>query len=112
LGFGAQTETGLLLAPTAHYFMQLLNGVVQYDPPLVLSLAAEVVRSSKRFGYNLDSLAMQETVRLVERFLADLRSEIQNADAVADLLGLLDAFVEAGWPDALNLVWRLDEIYR
>lgn len=112
LGFGSQPETGMLLAPTAHHFMELLNGMVRYDPPLVLSLAAEVVQYSKRFGYNLDSMAMKETVGLVESLLADFRAEIQSDDSIKHLLGLLDAFVEAGWPDALNLVWRLDEIYR
>ena len=102
----------MLLAPTAHHFMQLLNGVLRYDPPLALRMAAQVVMCSKRFGYNLDSMAMSETVRLVEAILADYRERVQDELSIKDLLELLDAFVEAGWPDALNLVWRLDEIYR
>jgi len=24
----------------------------------------------------------------------------------------VDVFAEAGWPDALNVVWRLDEVFR
>jgi hypothetical protein len=112
LGFGRQKETGMLLAQTAHYFMQLLNGVLPCDPKLVLRMAMEVVVSSKRFGYNLDSMAMSETVKLVESILADHRESVQEEASVKNLLELLDVFVEAGWPDALNLVWRLDEIYR
>jgi hypothetical protein len=112
LSFGRQKETGMLLAQTAHYFMQLLNGVLRYDPQVVLRMASEVVICSKRFGYNLDSLAMSETVKLVESVLADHRERVQEEASVKNLLELLDAFVEAGWPDALNLVWRLDEIYR
>jgi hypothetical protein len=112
LSFGLEADTGMLFAPTAHYFMQLLNGVVRYDPALVLTLAADVVGCSRRFNYNLDSFAMKETVRLVETLLADHRAQIQDEDSIRALLGLLDAFVEAGWPDALQLVWRLDEIYR
>ncbi len=112
LSFGQEADTGMLLAPTAHYFMELLNGVVRYDPPLVLKLSAEVVSCSRRFNYNLDSLAMKETVKLVETLLADHRAQIQDEVSIKALLGLLDAFVEAGWPEALNLVWRLDEIYR
>jgi hypothetical protein len=92
--------------------MQLLNGVVRYDPSLVLRLAAEVVSCSKRFQYNLDSLAIGETVKLVESVLADHRAEAQDDASVRNLLSLLDAFVEVGWPEALNLVWRLDEVYR
>ena len=112
LSFGKEPEAGVLLAPTAHYFMQMLNGVVQYAPALVLSMATEVVQSSQRFNYNLDSMAMKETVELVERMLADFRTDIRNESSIKDLLSLLDSFIEAGWPDALNLVWRLDEIYR
>jgi carboxypeptidase C (cathepsin A) len=32
--------------------------------------------------------------------------------SIKNLLELLDAFVEAGWPEALNLVWRLGGIHR
>ena len=112
LSFGKQPETGMLLAPTAHHFMELLNGVLRYNPPLALRMAAEVVTCSKRFGYNLDSMAMGETVKLVESILADYRERVQEESSIKNLLELLDAFVEAGWPEALNLVWRLDEIYR
>jgi hypothetical protein len=112
IDFGKRPETGMLLAPTAHHFMQLLNGVLPYDPPLVLRMAADVVRCSKRFNYNLDSMAMGEVVKLVECILADYRDKIQDELSIINLLELLDAFVEVGWPEALNLVWRLDEIYR
>jgi hypothetical protein len=112
LSFGKQQGMGMLLAPTAYHFMELLNGVLRYDPPLVLRLAAQVVNCSKPFGYNLDSMAMRETVKLIESILADYRDMIQDESSIRNLLEVLDAFVEAGWPEALNLVWRLDEIYR
>jgi hypothetical protein len=112
LSFGKEKETGMLLAPTAHHFMELLNGVIQYDPALVLRLAAEVIECSKRYGYNLDSLALRETVKLVESILVDYSDKVQDDASVKYLLNVLDAFVEVGWPEALNLVWRLDEVYR
>jgi hypothetical protein len=112
LEFGKQPEIGMLLAPTAHHFMELLNGVLRYDPPLVLRMAAEVVSCSKPFNYNLDSMAMGEIVKLVESILADYRDKVQDEASIKNLLELLDAFVEVGWPEALSLVWRLDEIYR
>src|SRR5262249_8990769 len=112
LSFGRQPETGVLLAPTAHHFVELLNGVLKYDPARILGVAAEVVTFGSRFHYNLDSLAMGEIVSLVEAILADYREAVQDDVAVKDLLTVLDAFVEAGWPQALGLVWRLDELYR
>jgi hypothetical protein len=57
-------------------------------------------------------MAMREVVKLVESILADYRDKVQEESSIINLLGVLDAFVEAGWPEALNLVWRLDEIYR
>jgi hypothetical protein len=112
LKISKEPETGIFLAPTAHHFMELLNGVLRYDPPLVLRIASEVVACSKRFNYNLDSMAMGEVVKLVELILADYRDKVQGETSIKQLLELLDAFVVAGWPEALNLVWRLDEIYR
>jgi hypothetical protein len=55
---------------------------------------------------------MGEIVKLVEAILADYRDAVQDDNSVKSLLTILDAFVEAGWPQALNLVWRLDELYR
>ena len=92
--------------------MELLNGVLRYDPALVLRMATDVVTCSKRFNFNSDSMAMRETVKLIESILADYRDKVQDGASVKNLLELLDAFVEAGWPEALSLVWRLDEIYR
>jgi len=71
-----------------------------------------VVKFSKRFNYNLDALALREMVKLVETLLTDYRDQVQEGESLQNLLDLLDAFTTVGWPEALNLVWRLDEIYR
>jgi len=83
-----------------------------YDPTGVLHLAAGVAKSSKRAGYNLDSMAVSETVKLVESLLADYRYIFREEDALSNLVALLDIFAEAGWPEALTLIWRLDEVFR
>lgn len=112
LSFAQSDGNGMLLARTAHYFMQLLNGVLEYDPRGVLHMASNVALSSKPYGYNLDSLAVREAVNLVGAALADHRPELRQGEVLGALLTLLDVFAEAGWPDALNLVWRLDEVFR
>ena len=78
----------------------------------VLHLAAGVVRSSERFGYNLDGLAVRDVVEFVEIVLADHRDEVRDGESLEDLLNLLDMFAKTGWTDALKLVWRLDEVFR
>ena len=104
--------SGIMFAPTVHYFMQLLTSFLRCNPEEVLHLAAGVVKSSEQFGYTLDTLAVMEVVEFVEIVLADYRREVRDGEALADLLNLLDMFAKIGWSDALKLVWRLDEVFR
>ena len=112
IDFALDPENGVMFAGTAHYFMQLLTSFLSCNPKEVLHLAEGVVRSSERFGYSLDSLAVEDVVNLVEIVLADHRDEVRDGEGLADLLNLLDIFAKTGWPDALRLVWRLDEVFR
>jgi hypothetical protein len=105
-------KTGLLFAHTAYRFMQLLNGVLSCDPGGVLRMAAIVAQSSEFDNFNLDPMAAEEVVKLVEAVLADHRDTVTDGEPLQNLLSLLDTFAKAGWPTALNLVWRLDEIFR
>ena len=105
-------EKGVMFAKTAHYFMGLLTSFLSCDPKEVLHLAEGVARSSEPFGYNLDAIAVDDVVKLVEIVLADYRSEVREGEGLDDLLNLLDIFAKTGWSDALRLVWRLDEVFR
>ena len=111
--FAQDPASGIMFAPTAHYFMQLLRCFLGCNPKEVLHLAAGVVKSSERFGYNLDSIAVHDVVEFVEIVLADYRREVRDdEECLEDLLNLLDMFAKTGWTDALKLVWRLDEVFR
>ncbi len=112
VAFSQRPESGMMFAPTAHYFMQLLTSFLSCNPKEVLHLAAGVVKSSKPFGYNLDAIAVMDVVEFVEIVLADHRDEVRDGEALEDLLNLLDMFAKTGWSDALKLVWRLDEVFR
>ncbi len=112
IAFAQDPSSGIMFAPTAHYFMQLLRSFLGCNPKEVLRLATEVVKSSEKFGYTLDTLAVREVVEFVEIILADYRHEVRDGEALDDLLNLLDLFAKIGWSDALKLVWRLDEVFR
>ena len=112
IAFSQHPESGMMFAPTAHHFMQVLTSFLSCNPKEVLHLAAEVVKSSERFGYNLDSIAVHDVVEFVEIVLADHRDEVRDGESLEDLLNLLDMFAKTGWSDALKLVWRLDEVFR
>ena len=108
----ALSDNGVMFAPTAHHFMELLGRFLKCNPREVLHLAETVARSSRQTGYNLDSLAVGEVVKFVEIVLADHRSEVREGQALEDLVNLLDIFAEVGWSEALRVVWRLDEVFR
>ena len=110
--FAQNPDYGLMFASTAHYFIQVLRSFLVCNPKEVLHLAAGVIKSSERFGYNLDSIAVRDIVQFVEIILADHRDEVRDGEALEDLLNLLDLFAKIGWSDALKLVWRLDEVFR
>ena len=112
IDFAQEEEYGIMFAPTAHYFIRLLTSFLRCNPKEILHLAAGVVRSSERFGYNLDGLAVRDVVEFVEIVLADHRDEVRDGESLEDLLNLLDMFAKTGWTDALKLVWRLDEVFR
>ena len=112
IDFAQTPGHGVMFAPTAHYFMQLLRSFLGCNPKEVLHLATGVVKSSEPFGYNLDSIAVHDVVEFVEIVLADYRHEVRDGEALEDLLNLLDLFAKIGWSDALKLVWRLDEVFR
>ena len=111
VAFGQQSDA-TLLAHTAHHIMELLHIVLPLDPPRILRLAAQVAKASERGGYSLDAMAVGEVVKIAEDVLANYRAEVIQGDALVDLVTLLDVFAGAGWPDALRVLWRLDEMFR
>ena len=113
INFAIDKQHGMMFAPTAHYFMQLLTSFLSCNPKEVLHLTEGVVKSSEPFGYNFDAIAVQDVVEFVEIVLADYRHEVRDdEECLEDLLNLLDMFAKTGWTDALKLVWRLDEVFR
>jgi hypothetical protein len=112
LRFARTPETGVLAGPTAHRFMQILNGVLALDPVGVIEMAWEVVVAGRPHGFNLDALAIEEVVKITESILADYRLEARANATLGQIFEILEIFSETGWPQALRLVWRLDEVYR
>ena len=67
----------------------------------------------KRWNYQFEGLAADLIVRIVERYLAEYRSLlVENIECRTALRESLDVFVQAGWPAARRLSYRLDDIFR
>jgi len=102
---------------TAHYLVQALHHLLPCSPREVFLTAARTITSSSTVGYQHESLAVGDVVKLIQRALADHRDIFQTtdgkeSDSLAALLKVLDLFVEVGWAEARQLTHRLEEIYR
>jgi hypothetical protein len=99
-------------APVIHHLVEALEFFIPIDPRGVFRRIAAAVRAGERGGYQYESLAVQVIVRITERYLADHRHLFaEHDDCRRDLVDILDAFVRAGWPEALQLTYRLSGIF-
>lgn len=96
-----------------HHLLQMLEYLVAFDPQEVFLLVGRVVRSGKQGGYQYEPMAADLVVRLVERFIAEFRHILQeNEECRRTLIEILDTFVEAGWPSARRLTYRMEDVFR
>jgi hypothetical protein len=96
---------------TVYYLLQLLEFLLPIAPARAFDLTAHALRSGgRRNGYQFESLGADLLVRLVGMFLADHKELFEDADRRAALIDCLDIFMEAGWPAARRLLYRLPEL--
>lgn len=101
------------IATIAHHLVKTLEYLVEHDPADVFVRIGRVVRASKAGNYQYESLAVDRIVRLVNRYLAEYRHVLrENEECRRALIDILDIFVQASWPSALQLAYRMEEMYR
>jgi hypothetical protein len=102
---------------TVYHLVQALHHLLPCAPREVFLIATKAIISSSAAGFQHESLAVGDVVKLIQRALADHRDMFQStngqeSECLAALLKVLDLFVEAGWSEARQLTHRLEEIYR
>lgn len=103
------TEVGT--PETIHHLIDLLEFLMDADPESVFDLAAHaLLDAGRRQGYQFESLGADQVVKLIGRFLADHRGLFDQQVRRQTLVKCLDAFIEAGWPSARRLLYRLPEL--
>jgi hypothetical protein len=96
-----------------HHLLETLEFLMPADPETVFIMIGNVVRGGRVGGYQYESLVVSLIVRLVERYLGEYRPLLSaNVECQQTLLDILNIFVEAGWPQARQLTYRIDEIFR
>lgn len=100
-------------ARTTHEIVQSVSFVLDSDPARALHLVHRLVTGGGRGGgYQLETLAVGEIVEIVQRLLADHRAVLQDPNALDALREILEVFVDAGWPQAHQLAFGLEQIFR
>ena len=98
---------------SVHSVIEMLEAFVPVDPRSVFLQVAALVESGRKGGYQYEQMGAEHIVRIVVRYLAEYRPLLQeDTECRIALRKTLDAFVEAGWPSAQQLSYRLDEIFR
>ena len=96
---------------TVYYLVDLLDFLRPADPEAVFDLIAHaLLKGGARNGYQFESLATDKFVAIVGIYLADHRGIFASADRREKLIACLDLFVDAGWPAARRLLYRLPEL--
>ena len=84
-----------------------------YTPRKILKLAKVSPSALMPVVYQYESLAVDLLVKVTERYLAEERMTLQqDIRCREELIDILETFVNAGWPSARRLSYRLEEIFR
>jgi hypothetical protein len=103
--------TGFRNPSTVHHAIQTLAHLAPIDPARTLLLVDAFVKSGDSYTY--DSVAADEVIRLIERYLAEFREYLAaRPELLAAIRSLLNAFVRVGWPAGVALTYRLGDAFR
>ena len=96
---------------TVHYLLQLFEFLVPVNSARAFDLTMHAVLSGgQRTGYQFESLGVDLLVKLVGLFLADHNELFEDEDRRSALIDCLGLFMDAGWPVAQRLLYRLPEL--
>jgi len=96
-----------------HHLLETLEVYIPLDPTNIFGKIGRIVTMAQSGGYQYESLAADLIVKIIERYLAEYSWVFREQEQCQrTLLKILDIFVNAGWPSARRLTYRLEEIYR
>lgn len=96
---------------TIHYLLKLCELMLPVNPARAFDLAMHAIQSGgKQTGYHFESMGADLLVKLVGQFLADHSELFKDENRRSMLIGCLEIFMDAGWPSAQRLLYRLPEL--
>ncbi|ECT6332142.1 ATP-binding protein [Salmonella enterica subsp. enterica serovar Cerro] len=95
---------------TIYYLLELLETLVPVSPEKCFDLLANALYHSRKLGFQNEKLGMDQLVKMMGIFLADYKIIFDDQNRRTRLINSLDIFMEAGWPAARRLLYRLPEL--
>ncbi|MBD1271722.1 hypothetical protein IDH50_15870 [Aeromicrobium tamlense] len=96
---------------TAYDLLQILQSLVDVDPPEVFDAISDCVVGSPALRY--ETLGVATVVEIVGQYLAFHRATVlHDPIRLNQLRQILETFADAGWPEALHLSYSLNDAFR
>lgn len=106
----------LLVWPLPHALYSLVKGfdhLIDVDVKRSLSWIKKITIVGVPAGLANESLAADQIIGMLERILADYKASLASEDELrADFFEILEAYLQVGWPRAIQLAIRLESIFR
>lgn len=98
---------------TVYELVRVLNFLLSGNPALCFDLFSHALATSgRKHGFQGEFLGVDILVTVVSRCLADHDYIFDDKVRRDKLVAILDIFIEAGWPNALRLLYRLPDVLR
>ena len=96
---------------TVYRLLEFFELLLPVNPARAFDLTMHAVRSGGRqSGYHYEPMGADRLVTLVGLFLADHNELFEDDDRRSALIDCLETFMDAGWPAAQRLLYRLPEL--
>ncbi|WUH91929.1 ATP-binding protein [Streptomyces sp. NBC_00433] len=100
-------------APVTHHVVEIYEYVTDHRPQEALLAIRDIIKQAgTQDGYTMDPMGLGTCVKFVERILADHRNILHAPENLTALREICDAFIDAGWPQAHQLVFGIEQIFR
>lgn len=96
---------------TIHHLLEVLEHLIPADPARIFDLVSHaLLGAGQQHNYQHESMGVDRFVGIVGRFLADYRELFTNELRRKNLVACLEVFMDAGWPSARRLLYRLPDL--
>ena len=94
-----------------HHIIQTVEHLGDAQPKPALVLAMRAITEDSR--YITEPLGVDAVLKLINRYIADHRELVLgDPECTTAVRVLLEPFVRVGWPQAVQMAERMDELFR